>query len=133
VVIGGDAGNDTLVPPRASSTSAQVETLAKGVDVIVHSTMHPVMAPDRGSGMPPIVFHRQSLANDLGAMAQRVGAKHLIMTHLAPSLGTPMHGVWKVPGGPLTEADFRTAAKEGGFSGNIVVGADLASLRLPAK
>jgi ribonuclease Z len=43
VVIGGDAGNDVPAPPRASSTSDQVENLAKGVDVIVHSTMHPVM------------------------------------------------------------------------------------------
>ena len=38
------------------STSDQVELLAKGVDVIVHSTMHPVMGPDRDSGMPPEVF-----------------------------------------------------------------------------
>jgi ribonuclease Z len=30
VVIGGDAGNDVLAPPRASSTSDQVEKLAKG-------------------------------------------------------------------------------------------------------
>jgi hypothetical protein len=43
VVIGGDAGNDVLAPPRASSTSEQVEKLAKGVDIVVHSTMHPVM------------------------------------------------------------------------------------------
>ena len=45
VVIGGDAGNDVLAPPRATSTSDQVEKLAKGVDIIVHSTMHPVMGP----------------------------------------------------------------------------------------
>ena len=29
--------------------------------------------------------------------------------------------------------DFRKAAEEGGFTGMIVVGADLASVRLPAK
>src|SRR5436189_6067791 len=65
VVIGGDAGNDTFAPPRPSSTSAQVETLAKGVDVIVHSTIHPVMGPDRDSGMPPPLFYRQPSASDL--------------------------------------------------------------------
>ena len=70
VVIGGDAGNDTFAPPRPSSTSAQVETLAKGADIIVHSAIHPVMGPDRDSGMPPPVFYRQSTASDLGAMAQ---------------------------------------------------------------
>src|SRR5262245_58293545 len=99
VVIGGDAGNDTLAPPRATSTSAQVEALAKGADIIVNSTMHPVMAT---SGMPPHQFHRQSSATDLGAMAQRVGAKHLVLTHLTPSPGAPAQGNFKVPGGPLT-------------------------------
>ena len=43
VVIGGDAGNDSDAA-ACSSTSDQVEKLAKGVDVIVHSTVHPVMA-----------------------------------------------------------------------------------------
>src|SRR2546421_9080045 len=69
VVIGGDAGNDVLAPPRACSTSAQAEKLAQGADIIVHSAFHPVMGPDRGSGFPPRSFYRQSLASDLGAMA----------------------------------------------------------------
>ena len=133
VVIGGDASNDTPAPPRASSTSAQVETLAKGVDVIVHSAVHPVMAPERGSGIPPATFYRQSTAFDLGAMAQRVGAKHLVLTHLGPPLGATQLANRKIPGGPLTEADYRKAAQDGGFTGNVVVAIDLASLRLPAK
>ena len=133
VVIGGDAGNDTPAPPRASSTSAQVEAIAKGADIIVHSTIHPVMGPDRDSGMRPDAFYRQSTALDLGAMAQRAGAKHLVLTHLIPPPGAPMQGVWKVPGGPLTEAAYRKAAQEGGFTGNVVVATDLASLRLPSK
>jgi ribonuclease Z len=133
VVIGGDAGNDKPAPPRASSTSDQVEALAKGADIIVHSTIHPVMGPDRGSGMPPPIFHRQSSAPDLGAMAQRTGAKHLVLTHLIPVPGAPSQGVWKVPGGALTEADYRKAAQDGGFAGTVTVATDLASIRLPAK
>lgn len=133
VVIGGDAGNDAFAPPRPSSTSAQVEALAKGADVIVHSTIHPVMGPDRDSGTPPPVFHRQSSATDLGAMAQRTGAKHLVLTHLFPPPGAAQHGVWKVPGGALTEADYRKAAQDGGFGGTILVATDLATIRLPAK
>ena len=133
VVIGGDAGNDVFAPPRASSTSEQVEMLAKGVDVIVHSTMHPAMGPDRDSGMPAPVYHRQAGTADLGAMAKRVGAKHLMLTHLAPSLGAVRHGPYKVPGGPFTEADYRKVVQESGFAGNIIVGTDLASIRLPAK
>src|SRR5437773_773240 len=133
VMIGGDAGNDVLAPPRASSTSDQVEKLAQGVDIIVHSAFHPVMGPVRGSGFPPRSFYRQSLATDLGAMAQRVGAKHLMHTHLGPSLGAVIHNQWKVPGGPLTQADYRKAVEAGGFTGNTIVGTDLATLRLPAK
>jgi ribonuclease Z len=133
VVIGGDATNDVLTPPRSHSTSDQVELLAKGVDVIVHSTMHPIMGPDRDSGMPPEVFNRQSGTTDLGAMARRVNAKHLILTHLGPSIGAARQGAYKVPGGPLTAEDFRKAVEASGVTGNVIVGTDLASLRLPAK
>jgi ribonuclease Z len=133
VVIGGDAGNDAFAPPRSYSTSDQVETLARDADVIVHSAIHPVMGPDRDSGMPPGVYYRQSAASDLGAMAKRVGAKHLVLTHLIPPPGAAQQGVWKVPGGALTEADYRKAAQDGGFAGNIIVATDLASFRLPGK
>ena len=133
VVVGGDAGNDVLAPPRTSSTSDQVERLAKGADIIVHSTTHPVLGPDRGSGFPPFAFYRQSGTNDLGAMAKRVGAKHLMLTHLAPSIGAVRHNRWNVPDGPLTAADYRKAVEAGGFTGNTIVGTDLATLRLPAK
>ena len=133
VVIGGDAGNDKMAPPRDHSTSDQVELLAKGVDIIVHSTMHPVMGPPHGSTIPPPIFYRQSATNDLGAMAKRVGAKILMLTHLGPSIGAAKQGPYTIPGGPLTEASFRQAAEEGGFTGQIVVGTDLASVRLPAK
>jgi ribonuclease Z len=133
VVIGGDAGNDVLAPPRTSSTSDEVEKLAKGVDIIVHSTMHPVMGPDRDSGMPPAIFYRQSGTTDLGAMAKRVGAKHLMLTHLGPPIGAVRQGPWKIPGGPLTEADYRKAVQASGFTGNTIVGVDLATLRLPTK
>jgi ribonuclease Z len=133
VVIGGDASSDTTAPPRAHSTSDQVERLARGADIIVHSAMHPVLGPDRGSGFPVMSFYRQSIASDLGAMAQRDGAKYLILTHLAPALGTARHNQWDVPGGPLTEADYRAAIKAGGFTGSTIVGTDLVSMRLPAK
>jgi ribonuclease Z len=133
VVIGGDAGNDTVAPPRTSSTSDQVEKLAKGADIIVHSTIHPIMGPDRDSTMPPLLFYRQSTASDLGAMAKRAGAKYLMLTHLLPPIGAERQGPWKVPDRALTEADYRKAVQESGFTGNTVVGTDLASIRLPAN
>jgi ribonuclease Z len=133
VVIGGDAGNDVLAPPRTASTSEQVEQLAQGADIIVHSTIHPIMGPDKGSGMFPYAFYRQSTAADLGAMAQRAGAQYLMLTHLIPALGAERQGPWRIPGGPLTEADYRNAVEASGFTGHILVGTDLASVRLPPK
>jgi len=133
VVIGGDASNDAPAPPRAHSTSDQVEKLAAGADIIVHSTMHPVLGPEHGSGFPPRSYYRQSIASDLGSLAQRVGAKYLMLTHLAPSLGAARHNRWDVPGGPLTEENYRKAVESGGFTGVTIVGKDLASLRLPAR
>jgi ribonuclease Z len=123
----------TFAPPRPSSTSAQVETLARSVDVIVHSAIHPVMGPERDSGMPPPLFHRQPSASDLGAMAKTAGAKYLLLTHLIPMIGAERHGIWKVPGGAVTQADWLKAVQAGGFTGNVIVGTDLASVRLPAK
>lgn len=92
-----------------------------------------LMAPGRGSGMPPAIFHHQSSTTDLGARADRAGAKHLMLTHLAPPLGALRNGPYTVPGGPLTEADYRQAVEAGGFTGHVVVGTDLASIRIPAK
>jgi ribonuclease Z len=60
LVIGGDAVNDALAPPRNWSTSDQVEKLAKGTDVIVHSAIHPIMGPGKGSDMYPCAYYRQS-------------------------------------------------------------------------
>ena len=91
------------------------------------------MGPDKGSGMFPYAYYRQSTASDLGAMAQRAGAKSLMLTHLIPPIGADQQYPFKVPGKPLTEPDYRKAVQDGGFTGYIIVGADLASLRLPAK
>ena len=92
-----------------------------------------ITGADRDSGMPAPIYYRQSATSDLGAMAQRAGAKHLVLTHLIPPPGAPQQGPWKVPGGALTEADYRKAAQDGGFGRNVIVATDLASLRLPVK
>jgi hypothetical protein len=40
-----------------------------------YSAIHPVLAPEKGAGMPPVVYYRQSNVPDLGALAQRDGVK----------------------------------------------------------
>jgi ribonuclease Z len=131
VVIGGDAGNSKAEPPRASSTSEAVELLAKGASVLVHSVIHPAFAPGSGSAFSEPNYLRQSSAEDLGAMADRAGVAHLMLTHMIPALGVDSHGPFKVPGGPLEVADFENAARASGFDGKVYVGKDLLSLRLP--
>lgn len=131
VVIGGDAVNDVLAPPRNWSTSDQVERLAKGADIIVHSAIHPIMGPGNGSNMFPYAYYRQTTVPDLSAMAQRAGAKYLMLTHLIPPIGAKQQYPFKVPGNPLTEMDYKNAVQDGGFTGKVIVGTDLASLRLP--
>ncbi len=133
VVIGGDAGNDNPKPPRTSSTSEQVEKLAEGADVIVHSTIHPVMGPDKKSGFPPPIYFRQSTATDLGALAKRSGAKYLMLTHLIPPMGAAKQGPYPIPGGALSEADYKNAVSTSGYTGNTIVGTDLVTLTLPQK
>ncbi|MEM7026272.1 MAG: MBL fold metallo-hydrolase [Pseudomonadota bacterium] len=130
VVIGGDAGNDIRQPPRPSSTSEQVELLAEGADVLVHSTIHPVMGPDGESGFPPPIYYRQSTASDLGALSQRAGVENLMLTHLIPPLGAARQGPYPIAGGGLSEADYLQAVQDAGYAGNTIVGTDLAELTL---
>jgi len=54
--------------------------------------------------MPPLLCYRQPSASGLGAMAKRVGAKYLVLTQ--PMLGADRHGIWKIPGGVLSEAQY---------------------------
>ena len=42
-------------------------------------------------------------------------------------------GPWEIPGGALTEADYRKVVESGGFTGTTIVGTDLVTLRLPSK
>lgn len=133
VVIGGDAGNDRPKPPRPSSTSTQVEALAMGADVIVHSTIHPIMGPESDSGFPPPIYFRQSTASDLGSMAERTGSDYLMLTHMIPPLGATRQGPYPIPKGALSEADYESAVSDGGFTGTTIVGTDLVSITLPTE
>jgi len=89
------------------------------------------MGPDKDSGFPPPIYFRQSTATDLGAMAKRTGSKHLMLTHLIPPMGAKKQGPYSIPGGGLNEQDYKDAVTDGGFTGNVIVGTDLISLRLP--
>jgi len=52
---------------------------------------------------------------------------------MIPPLAAEKQGPFKVPGGPLTEADYRKAVEDSGFTGKTIVGTDLVTLRLPPQ
>ena len=133
VVIGGDAGNDSRKPPRDTSTSAQVEDISQGADILVHSVIHPVMGPDGSSGFPPPIYFRQSTATDLGSLSQRAAVGHLMLTHLIPPLGAARQGPYPIEGGGLSETDYVDAVRAGGFEGGVTVGTDLATFKIIAE
>ena len=66
-----------LIPPANNSG-------AKSLNSCRRSFGDP-LGPDKGSGMFPYAYYRQSTVPDLGAMAERAGAKHLMLTHLIPA------------------------------------------------
>ena len=131
VVISGDAGNSKPGLPRETSTSETVEALADGADVLVQSAIHPVFAPGSGSDFPAVPYFRQSNAEDIGAMAERSGVAHLMLTHLIPAVDTAAHGPYQIPGGGISRGDFAAATRAGGYKGAVSVGQDLLTLRLP--
>ena len=53
-----------------------------------------------GQRNAPPIYYRQSTATDLGAMAKRVGAKYLMLTHLVPPIGAERQGPWRSSGRP---------------------------------
>jgi ribonuclease Z len=94
---------------------AEVEDLAAGADVLVHEAC-------RTSAMAALIagtvfekifeYHADTVA--LGALAERAGARHLVLTHLIPPLDRPGDA----------EA-FAADVREGGYTGLLTVGTDL--------
>ena len=132
VVIGGDAGNDVPLPPRSSSASEQVERLAKGADVIVHSTIHPIMGPDKGSGFFPHAYFRQSNAFDLGH-GETYGRKISHAYAYDPTARGRKTGTIQNSWRPSNRNGRQKSCRGSGFTGTTIVGTDLATLRLPPK
>ena len=76
-----------------------------------------------------------------GEMAQRIaennkrkaGGPADLINVVAFPMGAASQGPYKIPGGSLTEADYKSAVTDGGFEGITIVGTDLVSIRLPAE
>jgi len=107
-VIGG-CGNDVPVPPHPSSASEQVEKLAKGADVVVHSTIHPIMGPDKGSAFSRTPISARAMPSIRRRLAKRAGANISCYAHDSAAgrraarsfqdswRSTDRGGLWKPP------------------------------------
>ena len=100
----------------------EVERLARGADVLVHeacrtTALGPLIA---GTTFETIFsYHADTVA--LGAMAERSGVPHVVLTHLIPP-----------PDRPGDAAAFAQDLRDGGYRGEVTVGEDLSAVTLPA-
>lgn len=100
----------------------EVAGLAAGADVLVHEAcrQQSMKAVIAGTAFEHIFgYHADSV--ELGAMAERAGVKHLVLTHLIPQPTTPEQ-----------EAGFEDDVRAGGYRGPVTVARDLDTVTLPA-
>ncbi|WP_406441725.1 MBL fold metallo-hydrolase [Streptomyces sp. NBC_00631] len=121
-----DTDHGSVVFSGDTAPSANVITLARGADVLVHEAVYP--AGLAGLGLPQaLIDHILATHTDvakLGGIAAEAGVGTLVATHLGP-------------GDPAAVSDatwrrlLRDSAKSGGYGGRVLLGADL--MRLPVQ
>lgn len=91
-----------------------IEHLCAGAQILVHEACRATALADaiRGTPLTRIFdYHADTVA--LGAMAERAGVPHVVLTHLIPA-----------PAGPDDEAAYVTDLRDGGYTGTVSVGVD---------
>jgi len=117
-----DARDRSIVISGDTSPSQNLEKLAVGADVLVHSVMYPpaidrlVARVPNAAALKASILAHQTSAEDAGRVAQHAGVKTLVLSHFVP------------PDDPeLTDRMWRDAASRY-FRGTVVVGHDLLEL-----
>ncbi|MEV5827713.1 MBL fold metallo-hydrolase [Spirillospora sp. NPDC052242] len=111
-----DTPSGAVVVSGDTRVCAEVETLARGADVLVHEACRGAVVRERGKRFIAD-YHADTV--ELGAMAERAGVGTLVLTHLEPA--------------PRTDEDaaaFASEVRRGGYTGRLLVGEDL--LTVPA-
>jgi ribonuclease BN (tRNA processing enzyme) len=114
-----DARDRSIVISGDTAPSKNLEKLAAGADVLVHSVMYP-SAVDRlvarvpnAAALKASILAHQTSAEDAGRVAQRAGVKTMVLSHFVP------------PDDPeVTVTMWREAASRH-FRGTVIVGRDL--------
>nr|WP_281373645.1 MBL fold metallo-hydrolase [Haloechinothrix aidingensis] len=113
-----DTSAGSVVISGDTRVCEEVERLASGVDVLVHEAV-------RVGGLSPgreyiAEYHADTV--ELGAMAERAGVARLILTHLEPA-----------PADAVEAEAFGDDVRRGGFTGDVLVGADLLTVGLGVR
>jgi ribonuclease BN (tRNA processing enzyme) len=114
-----DARDRSIVISGDTAPSPNLEKLAAGADVLVHSVMYPpaidrlVAKVPNAAALKASILAHQTSAENAGRVAQRAGVKTLVLSHFVP------------PDDPeVTDTIWREAAATH-FRGTIIVGRDL--------
>lgn len=100
----------------------EVAGLAHDADVLVHEACrHRAMQQTIAGTAFEHIFSYHADSVQLGAMAERAGVRHLVLTHLIPQPTTPEQ-----------EAGFEADVRDGGFTRTVTVARDLTTVDLPA-
>jgi ribonuclease BN (tRNA processing enzyme) len=117
-----DTADRSIVISGDTKYSQNLVELAKGADVLVHEALYPE-AVDRlvknvrnAPDLKRSILSHHTSAEDVGRVAAEAGVKLLVLSHLIPAEDPE-----------VTEQMWLTAVAKH-FKGNVVVGADLASL-----
>ncbi len=98
----------------------EVEQLSCGADVLVHEACRTTAIRDVIAGTSfQTIFSYHADTVPLGAMAERAGVAHLVLTHLIPP-----------PNGDAESAEFAADVRHGGYTGRVSVGTDLSTVTL---
>lgn len=106
-----EAGGHVVVVSGDTRACDAVEELSIGADVLVHEVALRELMP---SGGDPSVYSYHADAVELGAMSERAGVGTLVLTHLLPP-----------PRSSEEEELFARRVRDGGFTGELIVGRDL--------
>jgi ribonuclease Z len=115
-----DTPDGAVVVSGDTQVCEEVESLSRGAAVLVHEIARVRWLMERIAGTPWEVlldYHAESIA--LGTMAERAGVPTLMLTHLVPP-----------PFGPEALPGFVEDVREGGYTGEVVIGPDLTSVTL---
>lgn len=110
----------TVVISGDTRACEEVFSMAAGADVLVHETCRK-RAMQRAIAGTPIenIFDYHADSVEIGALAQRHGVRHLLLTHLIPS-----------PRSDEEAQKFARDARDGGYTGTVTVGNDLTTVTI---